>query len=297
MSVINNFPLANVPQVPLLNIFSEVSLNDLAKLSPVSKYFHVMTLENSLWRHIADKIHLPLEETTENNTPRNQVRNHILSLKKEIKDLKGQLPEDIAKIIESKSIPSYDEIQLLKDYRIARDIITVWSKLDLESAPVIAIKQPAQAMIDQANQFTNWFAQNINKFSSLIEIDLSDNQLSFLPSEIGQLTQLQDLNLDNNKLSTLPPEIGQLTQLRKLKLNDNKLSTLPSEIGQLTQLQDLHLYNNKLSIFPSEIGQLTQLQRLNLSCNNFSTLPPEIGQLTQLITLGLDKNKLSALPP
>ncbi|MEH2273771.1 MAG: COR domain-containing protein [Nostoc sp.] len=132
---------------------------------------------------------------------------------------------------------------------------------------------------------------------NVTKLDLSNKDLTTLPSEIGQLTNLRSLNLISNQLSSLPPEIVQLTNLQILDLSSNQLSSLPPEIVQLTNLQTLNLISNQLSSLPPEIVQLTNLQTLNLSSNQLSSLPPEIVQLTNLQILDLSFNQLSSLPP
>jgi internalin A len=135
-----------------------------------------------------------------------------------------------------------------------------------------------------------------SKVGHVIRLDLSNKNLSQLPSEIWQLTSLQQLFLVSNELCELPPEIGQLTSLQQLYLSYNQLSQLPSEIGQLTSLQQLTLFNNQLCELPPEIGRLTSLQYLYLGNNLLSQLPYEIVQLTKLQYLSLLKNQLSELP-
>ncbi|MEM8615288.1 MAG: GTPase, partial [Cyanobacteria bacterium P01_H01_bin.105] len=82
------------------------------------------------------------------------------------------------------------------------------------------------------------------------ELNLSDQNLSDLPSEIGKLTQLEVLILGygddyfssmGNRIKKLPPEIVHLIHLKKLYFIGNKLSTMPLEIVQLPQLQRLDL--------------------------------------------------------
>ncbi len=111
----------------------------------------------------------------------------------------------------------------------------------------------------------------------LIIMNLSELNLSHLPSEVSQLTNLQELNLENNQLSHLPPEIVQLNNLQKLSLDSNQLSQLPPEISQLSNLQELSLNHNQLSQLPPEIGRLSNLQTLSLLENHqLLTPPPEV---------------------
>lgn len=323
----NNLLWNNLPEVPLLNVFSQIDcFNDLAKLFRVNKYFHSMTSENSLWKGIAEKIDLPLIEITEENNARNQVRKHVLDMIFSIKIhryYREPLPKDIAEIADSREMPSFADIRLLKDYLNARDIIQVWWKLSR------VIRQPCPSFnfnisgeifsIIKRKDFNKWLTQYQTSLAQIQTLDLNYNRLSILPSEITQLTQLQQLKLENNHLSTLPSEItqlsqlqdldlncngdlslpleiAQLTQLRRLNLSRTYLSSFPAQIGQLTQLQDLNLSENNLFILPAEIGQLTRLQKLELGYNNFTTLPSTIGKLTRLRRLSLVGNQLSALP-
>ena len=107
------------------------------------------------------------------------------------------------------------------------------------------------------------------------KLDLSNKDLTTLPSEIGQLTNLRSLYLYGNQLSSLPTEIGQLTNLQSLYLHSNQLSSLPPEIVQLSNLQTLDLRRNQLSSLPREIRQLPNLKKLDLRRNPVP-IPPEI---------------------
>ena len=50
----------------------------------------------------------------------------------------------------------------------------------------------------------------------LTQIDVSENQLEFLPEEIGGLTSLTDLMLSQNNLESLPEGLGKLSYVYTL---------------------------------------------------------------------------------
>ena len=68
-------------------------------------------------------------------------------------------------------------------------------------------------------------------------LDLSREDLEYLPPEIGNLVDLVELDLTGNRLTELPAEIGNLTSLTRLNARNNQLRSLPPEIGNLTNLE------------------------------------------------------------
>jgi hypothetical protein len=74
-------------------------------------------------------------------------------------------------------------------------------------------------------------------------------------------TKIIQLNLSNNNLSGFIPGLGGLSELTHLDLSDNHLSrTIPKELGNLSNLERLILKNNNLSgMIPTELMNLTNL--------------------------------------
>jgi small GTP-binding protein len=66
---------------------------------------------------------------------------------------------------------------------------------------------------------------------NLIELDLSFNELTYLPTSIGKLKKLKRLNLSGNKISSLPKEFENLTSLEFLDFNSNPIGRVPVEIS------------------------------------------------------------------
>lgn len=84
---------------------------------------------------------------------------------------------------------------------------------------------------------------------SLQFLDLSRNQLSYLPTSICELP-LQALVVNNNRLVSLPEEIGKMATLMKLDASCNEITHLPVQIGDLTALKILNLRRNHLQEIP-----------------------------------------------
>eukprot|EP00960_Hanusia_phi_P061301 764802-Hanusia_phi.AAC.2 len=138
--------------------------------------------------------------------------------------------------------------------------------------------------------------------SSLLEIQLSYNQLTVLPAGLfNRLSNMYYLLLDHNQLSTLPPGIfdNQLTNLMFLFLDNNQLNELPAGVfDNLSNLYGLYLSNNQLSTLPTGIfDKLSSLFTLHLDYNQFATLPAGIFDKTSnLGSLLLSYNQLTTLP-
>ncbi|XP_002738781.1 leucine-rich repeat-containing protein 59-like [Saccoglossus kowalevskii] len=79
-------------------------------------------------------------------------------------------------------------------------------------------------------------------------LDLSCNQLTYLPDAFGTLTHLVKIDLSKNAVSDLPPSIGGLVKLQYLDLLGNQLQSLPVSFANLRSLKWLDLKSNPLSI-------------------------------------------------
>lgn len=64
----------------------------------------------------------------------------------------------------------------------------------------------------------------------MYRIDLSKNQLRFLPDDFGNLKNLKHLDLYNNQLEHLPVTFGRLSKLKYLDLKSNPLNSALQKI-------------------------------------------------------------------
>lgn len=93
---------------------------------------------------------------------------------------------------------------------------------------------------------------NLFSFSNLLELNLCENQLSFISEEIKNLQRLKTLNLSDNLLKELPESIGNLTNLENLFVSGNHFQNLPKSIINLKKLKWLSLIDNKELVLEEE---------------------------------------------
>lgn len=87
-------------------------------------------------------------------------------------------------------------------------------------------------------------------------LDLSQNQLFALPDSILKCTRLLILNVDNNDIEQLPTALGRLTGLRKLTASYNALTQLPESIGDCQVLEKIRVVNNHITVMPHSLLKL-----------------------------------------
>jgi len=109
-------------------------------------------------------------------------------------------------------------------------------------------------LIAEGNQLTQ-FSKSISQVHTLEKLNLSKNKISIISDDafVG-LENLVELDLSFNELTYLPSSIGKLTKLKKLNLSGNRLSSLPREFENLISLESLDLAGNSLERVPVEIS-------------------------------------------
>ncbi|WWC88473.1 uncharacterized protein L201_003384 [Kwoniella dendrophila CBS 6074] len=105
---------------------------------------------------------------------------------------------------------------------------------------------------------------------SLVALDISDNDLSFLPETLQNCTSLEELNVSGNPLRQIPAWIGDMIALRVLAVDSCGLQCLPAELAQLGGLHTLCVRQNKLVSLPSWLCLLGHLEMLRVDNNPFA---------------------------
>lgn len=133
-----------------------------------------------------------------------------------------------------------------------------------------------------------------NRLRKVIEIDLSYNNIEFIPQFFKKFILLQKLILRRNLLSTLNPQIANLKNLKELDLSENKLKKVPEVVYELPKLTQLNLNNNMIDSLDFNKKNNT-LNYLFLANNFFVNIPHDALNFTELTLLALDSNKISEI--
>lgn len=126
--------------------------------------------------------------------------------------------------------------------------------------------------LEKANQRINSYKE-WSHFLSLANLGLTYKDLKEILPRLLQLKKLKKLDLSNNNISYLPNNIGNFTELTFLNLSNNTISYLPDNLRKLTNPE---IYNN--------------LSVLNLTNNNLKELPEGLRKDMLSKELILDNN-------
>lgn len=110
----------------------------------------------------------------------------------------------------------------------------------------------------------------------LRHLDLSFNQLEYLPNSFGLLFHLQTLLVQHNRLQSLPETFIRLVKLERVDLSHNALRELPDAIGDMENLQRLNLAHNKLKLLPLSLGNSAKLCLLLCEGNRLDSPPQSV---------------------
>jgi Leucine-rich repeat (LRR) protein len=139
---------------------------------------------------------------------------------------------------------------------------------------------------------------DIDNYSKLYRLDLSNQELQVAPIMLDQLVELRMLNLSGNKqlnlkqvLETIPnPELLEVLILDSLDINN-----IPESILRFKSLKHLSLNFNPNIDIEKTIISIVHLpfEFLNIQHNNLVTLPSKITDIKTLTAVNLSYNQIS----
>ncbi len=214
-------------------------------------------------------------------------------------DLSGMemdtLPDDIAKLKNLK-ILYLDE----NNFRTIPQVV-----FKLKNLEVLSMRGWGTFDDDTNHHLLTIVPSQIDKLTSLVELNLEKNNITDVPQEFAQLKSLRRLFLYGNGLSAAAVGgISRLYMLEVLDLSANNITGLPASFSNLKNLKYLGLDNEweegcpvgDAMGFPNVLCSLTNLEVLSMQGQSIDSVPASIGNLKKLRMLDLYGNQFLYLP-
>jgi Leucine-rich repeat (LRR) protein len=147
--------------------------------------------------------------------------------------------------------------------------------------------------------------QKPNALENTKHLDLSDQDIHYIPNKVALYSNLRFLSLKNNQIQAINPKLSHCKKLKKLDLSSNGIKKIPFGLIYLTQIEELVLADNNLTSLPSYFYNLNNLKKLDLSNphsamatyrNEITHLPKVLLRMQNIEKLFLDNLPLDGLP-
>ncbi|XP_014277908.1 leucine-rich repeat protein lrrA isoform X2 [Halyomorpha halys] len=124
--------------------------------------------------------------------------------------------------------------------------------------------------------------------SSMEKLSMVNIGLGGISSSITDLSNLRYLNISDNNIHWLPPSIKNLSSLTVLHAKSCNLCLIPCEMNELVSLKELYLSSNQLASTEG-FENLVNLEVLDLYSNQFICLP-NLHKFSKMNSLDLCQN-------
>ncbi|XP_039617045.1 leucine-rich repeat serine/threonine-protein kinase 2 isoform X2 [Polypterus senegalus] len=161
--------------------------------------------------------------------------------------------------------------------------------------PFYMMKMPCLIYLNiSRNEIASLTLDSKIRSSSLKQLVLSFNSISFLPDNLGRvLESLEELQLEGNNLTDLNIHLF-LSELKLLDISKNNISVISDNVlSDCLRLEMLNASRNTLCSSPRLPLKLTTL---NLSYNKFTCVPDVVLHLPYLRSVDMRNNDISLLP-
>jgi internalin A len=149
--------------------------------------------------------------------------------------------------------------------------------------------------LDLSNRNLSEIPTSISKLSFLWTLNIKNNPLTDLPLSLADLPQFFNFDAESTAVASIPQVVFKCQRLQLLNISNTRVRSIPPEIGQLKNMAVLSCSDDSLSEIPDYVFGLP-LINLNVARNRISRLPDAIGQCITLKGLSLDGNQIDSLP-
>lgn len=147
------------------------------------------------------------------------------------------------------------------------------------------------------NKISEIDRQKLENLLKIKKIDISYNNIQFLPNVNTTVIDTEEFYCKGNKLTEFPHCIRSAKKIRKIILSENNITSFEDfDFELLTEVEELDLSYNNITYLPSSIGNLKKLKFLNLAGNKLQNLPEEFEGLVSLEKLEFSGNPIARVP-
>lgn len=131
--------------------------------------------------------------------------------------------------------------------------------------------------------------------TDLQKLDITYNDLKFLPEYMGDLRKVEFIYAQHNDIDKMPDLEG-CEHLQELHISNNFIKEIPDRLFEkLPNLKVLDLRDNKITKLPDEVSMLQSLMRLDISNNAVTSLPTSLCTLAHLVSLQVEGNPIKSI--
>ena len=211
--------------------------------------------------------------------------------------------------------PFDEKEEILRQFPIEKSknmvLDSLWDKRD--SLTYLRLKKLKMIMMMEADYIPNWIGGfdslrilkivnekrkikeiplGVGKLSNLVQFDIPNNEVTFIPESFYNLKKIKNIELKNNKIDSVSSKIGQLVNVQSLGIADNPLRHIPSEICNLKKMKYLDLDNTKITELPKCLGELQNIDWIHISGTQLTEFPIEILNSPNLQSVQANEIKL-----
>ncbi|CRX37660.1 leucine-rich repeat domain-containing protein [Estrella lausannensis] len=154
--------------------------------------------------------------------------------------------------------------------------------------------------LDRARCIRTLLKDNHEQLKLIEEVSLKGLGLTVIPEELNLFTGLKRVDLSDNRLTALPASMGgSWTNLEKLSLNYNPVTTVRTGFGaSWVNLKAFSLVKGHMTSLPEDFGATwAKIEEVDLNFGKLASLPQNFGINWQRVEkVFIDSNQLTDLP-